>query len=148
MISMNRLFNTQKIFDFFLQRLASLSKRKRLRPLVPIIAGGFAKLNLVINRPAKCKTPKELAETWKKLMPSDNQGDYIITTYNDRIAHAEIHIHCPLRGSKDKNACDKFMHYDRTLMKRVRGQLEVIESQSDPGKNFCVLAISMQNIPC
>ena len=56
-------------------------------------------------------------------------------------AFTEIHLHCPLRGSGNAEACYKLMNYDRSLMKAVGGELVVLESQSNSGKDYCRLAI-------
>jgi hypothetical protein len=142
---MNKLFNTQKIFDFFLRRLNFLRKWKLLLPLITAISWVFAKFNLLINRPSKCQSPNELGETWQKLMPWDNQRDYKLIAHNNTMALVKICIKCPLKGSGKRDACDKFMHYDRTLMKQVEGQLTVLESQSNSGKEYCILSVRLQN---
>ncbi|MEL6250907.1 MAG: hypothetical protein AAFR87_02750 [Bacteroidota bacterium] len=52
--------------------------------------------------------------------------------------------------SFDKNGnvetCYKLMNYDRKLMKKSGGELIVLESQSNSGKNFYRLAIRPQGI--
>lgn len=74
-------------------------------------------------------------------MPPNQQELFRVTHIEDDTAYAEIHLHCPLRGTGDGEACHKLMHYDRSLMRSVGGSLEVLNSQATSGKSFCQLAI-------
>ena len=74
-------------------------------------------------------------------MPPNDQELFRITEVTEEAAFAEIHLHCPLRGTGDGQACHALMNYDRSLMKAVGGQLEVLESQATSGKTYCRLAI-------
>ena len=78
-------------------------------------------------------------------MPPNDQELFRITEVTEEAAFAEIHLNCPLRGSGDGQACHALMNYDRSLMKAVGGQLEVLESQATNGKTFCRLAIRRAN---
>ena len=59
-------------------------------------------------------------------------------------AYTKIHLECPLKGTGNVEACYKLMNYDRSLMKAIGGELVVLESQSNSGKNYCRLAIRKQ----
>lgn len=74
-------------------------------------------------------------------MPPDGQEFFKIGEYDEKTAFTEIHLHCPLRGTGNVEACHKLMNYDRQLMDQVGGQLIVLESQSNSGKHYCQLAI-------
>ncbi|NMH88922.1 hypothetical protein [Flavivirga algicola] len=94
-----------------------------------------------MNKPKYADNVHELAETWKKMMPIDGQDFFKITKVSNDTAYTEIHLHCPLRGTGNAEACYKLMNYDRTLMEEIGGKLVVLESQSNSGKNYCSLAI-------
>lgn len=100
-----------------------------------------AELNIRLNKPERAHELTDLAQTWKSLMPFDGQDNFKIKEVTADTAFAEIHLHCPLRGTGNVDACHKLMNYDRTLMKAVGGELVVLETQSNSGKNYCSLAI-------
>ena len=79
-------------------------------------------------------------------MPPDGKKYFQVKDTKDNAIHTEIHLHCPLRGSGDVNACYKLMNYDRKLMESVGGQLIVLESQANSGKKYCKLAIRKQGV--
>lgn len=138
---MKKYLEKQAVFNCTLKILYWLSKWRVTRGFITIITNILAQFNLVLNRPKKNSDINELAQTWKKLMPPDGQDYYKITEVTETTAYAEIHLHCPLRGTDDVDACYKFMNYDRTLMKKVGASLTVLESQSNSNKNYCKLAI-------
>ena len=94
-----------------------------------------------MNHPAKANDAKELANTWQQLMPPDGKAFFKIKDTDQETAFVGIHVHCPLRGTGDAHACHRLMNYDRQLMKQVGGQLIVLDSQSNSGKDYCRLAI-------
>jgi hypothetical protein len=100
-----------------------------------------ARVTLWAKPEQKAKSPQELANAWKNLMPDDGQEFFPIKEVDERTAEVEIHLHCPLRGSGDPQACYKLMNYDRKLIESLGAHLVVLESQSNSGKNFCRLAI-------
>ena len=77
-------------------------------------------------------------------MPPDGQEYFKVTGFDEQTAYTEIHLPCPLRGSGNPHACYRLMNYDRQLMKKVGGELVVLESQSNSGKPYCKLAIRKQ----
>ena len=139
--TIKQIFDKQKIFDFSLKFLSFLSNWKLTMLLIPPITKLLARLNLFLNRPKPVKDLKELAETWKALMPSDGQENFRFTGLSGQTAFVEIHLHCPLRGTGKVNACYLFMNYDRSLLESIGGSLTVLESQSNSGKSYCKLAI-------
>lgn len=101
-----------------------------------------ARKTLLTQKPESANSVEELADTWHKLMPiDDRKRNFPVRSVNEETAFTEIHIHCPLRGTGDTEACYRLMNYDRTLMENVGGQLVVIESQADPKNTHCKLAI-------
>ncbi len=138
---MKKLLEKQSVFNATLKVLAFFSKRKYLNGLTRWLTGMAAKLNLMLNKPQPVTEARQLAETWKGLMPPDGQEYFKIKEVVEDTAYTEIHLHCPLRGSGNVEACYKLMHYDRKLMQATGGELIVLESQSNSGKNFCRLAI-------
>jgi len=129
------------VFEAFLKVFVFLSKWRLFHPLIKPITSMSAQLNLALNRPRPASDVEALAKTWQQLMPPDGKEFFKIKSVDENTAITEIHIHCPLRGTGDVNACYKLMNYDRMLMKKTGGQLVVLESQSNSGKPFCKLAI-------
>lgn len=138
---MKKYLETQKVFNSTLRFLALLSKGKVTQVLIPFFTSVLAKLNLFLNNPKPAKNGEELGETWKSVMPSDGQHNFKIQSTDAKTAFVEIHLHCPLRGTGKVQTCYEFMNYDRQLMKKVGGQLVVLESQSSSSKPYCKLAI-------
>ena len=91
-------------------------------------------------RPTYQASLAELGQTWKAMMPPNDQELFRITG-NRRGGLCRNHLNCPLRGTGNGQACHALMNYDRSLLKAVGGQLEVLESQATSGKAFCRLAI-------
>lgn len=138
---MKKFLERQVAFDVTLKFLAFLAKRSFFDGLTYLLTKRSAQLNFTLNKPKHANEVKQLAETWQKLMPPDGQQYFRIKEIDDKTAITEIHLHCPLRGTGRVDACYKLMNYDRQLMEMVDGQLIVLESQSNSGKNYCRLAI-------
>ena len=129
------------VFTSTLKILAFFSKRPYFDTLTKWATSQVAKLNILLNRPAKANSPEALAQAWQDLMPPDGKEYFKIVEISADTAYTEIHLHCPLRGTGDVNACYKLMNYDRKLAEQIGGQLIVLESQSNSGKSYCKLAI-------
>ncbi|MEM9326549.1 MAG: hypothetical protein AAGA85_12875 [Bacteroidota bacterium] len=138
---MKRFLERQVVFNATLRLLAFLGQRRFFNPLTRWLTVSVAQLNLFLNNPSRAASVDDLARTWKRLMPPDGQDYFKIAAVDENTATAEIHLHCPLRGTGNVDACYRLMNYDRELMKQVGGQLIVLESQSKSGKALCKLAI-------
>ena len=127
---------TLRIFAFF-------AKRKGFTRFTQFLTTKAANLNIKLNKPQPATNVEALAHAWQQMMPSDAQDKFTIEGINQATdtAWVKIHIQCPLRGTGNAEACYKLMNYDRTLMKKVGGELIVKESQSNSGEDHCILAI-------
>jgi hypothetical protein len=85
------------------------------------------------------RTAEGLGREWERLMPSTDLAR--ITRVENGTAYGAIYAHCPLRGTGDVEACHRMMGYDRGLLARHGGRLVVLESQAEPGRKSCVVAI-------
>lgn len=138
---MKKLLEKQIVFNSTLRLLAFLSRQKAFTKLTFWATKQAAQLNIFLNKPKPTNKVDELAKTWQQLMPPDGQKYFPIEKITEDTAYTQIHLRCPLRGTGDVEACHKLMNYDRQLMKKIGGELIVLESQSNSGKNYCRLAI-------
>ena len=138
---MKELLEKQAVFSIVLKGLSFFAKRSVFDGLTYWATKQVANLNLFLNKPIRAQEIDELATTWQEVMPPDGQNFFKVAEITQDTAFAEIHLHCPLRGSGDVMACYKLMNYDRHLMEEVGGELVVLESQANSGKSFCKLAI-------
>ena len=138
---MKKLLEKLIVFKISLKFLAFFSRRKAFDGFTLWATSKTAQLNLLLNKPWKGKNTGELAKIWQELMPPDGQKYFKIKEVDEQTAYTEIHLHCPLRGTGNVEACYKLMNYDRKLMKKSGGELIVLESQSNSGKDYCRLAI-------
>jgi len=143
---MKKFLQKLAVFEFSLKFFSLLSRYDVLNPFTRFFTSYSAKLNLYLNKPEKSNSIKELAEIWQNLMPPDGKELFQIKSIDKNTAITEIHIHCPLRETGYVNSCFKLMNYDRILMKKVGGQLIVLESQANSGKNYCKLAIRKKGV--
>ena len=133
--------NSLKTFERTVALLATIARHQVLGPVAKPLTRALAWLNVRINGHRSQASLAELGQTWKAMMPPNDQKLFRISEVTEEAAFAEIHLHCPLRGTGDGQACHALMNYDRSLMKAVGGQLEVLESQATSGKTYCRLAI-------
>ena len=133
--------NSLKTFERTLALLAAIARHQVLAPLSKPLTRALAWLNVRVNGHRSQASLAELGQTWKAMMPPNDQELFRITAVTEEAVFAEIHLNCPLRGTGDGQACHALMNYDRSLMKAVGGRLEVLESQATSGKGFCRLAI-------
>jgi hypothetical protein len=138
---MKKYLEKQAFFSATLSVFALFAKSRTFNRLTYFLTTLSAKVNLKLNKPRKADNVQELAQRWQAMMPPDGQENFRIRQADDKTALVEIHLHCPLRGSGNPDACYRLMNYDRQLIKNVGGQLVVLESQSNSGKHFCQLAI-------
>lgn len=76
-----------------------------------------------------------IAAEWRRLFGLP--AFWRILRVEDETAHCEIHFPCALEGSGDVAACHRLMEYDRALVKKIGGQLVVLESRADPRVTGC-----------
>ena len=138
---MKKYLEKQLVFNAVLRFLAFFSKRKGFDQWTHFFTRLMAKLNLYLNKPKPGQNLEELATSWQQMMPPDGQDYFKVAEVTADTAYVEIHLHCPLRGTGNVEACYKLMNYDRSLMKAVGGHLVVLESQSNSGQHHCRLAI-------
>ena len=141
---MKKLLEKIIVFQITLKFLAFFAKRKSFDAFTRWATSQTAQLNLFLNKVGKGKNAQELANIWQELMPPDGQEYFKIKEVDEQTAYTEIHLHCPLRGTGKVDACYKLMNYDRKLMQKSGGELIVLESQSNSGKDYCRLAIRAQ----
>lgn len=84
-------------------------------------------------------TLAELHREWSRSAPA--MASYKLTKIEGDTAYAEVHSECALRGSGDVGACFRMMEYDREIMRKVGGELVILESQASPGRAFCTVAM-------
>ena len=86
-----------------------------------------------------------LGEEWERLLASKRTAHVTsvepATATTPETAFGEISVHCPLRGTGDVHACHRLMAYDRGLVEAAGGQFVVLESQAQPGRTTCRIAI-------
>ena len=137
--------NSKKTFERTLALLAAISRHQVLGTLAKPLTWVLAWMNVRVNGHRPQESLAALGQTWVAMMPPNDEELFRITEVTEESAFAEIHLNCPLRGTGNDQACHALMNYDRSLMKAVGGQLEVLESQAMSGKTFCRLAIRRAN---
>lgn len=81
-----------------------------------------------------------IAEEWRRLFGLPQF--WHISHLEDDTAYCEIRFPCSLEGSGDVAACQRLMEYDRALLKKIGGQLVVLQSRADPQvRGGCQVAI-------
>lgn len=93
------------------------------------------------KRIARVQTLRELGEQWQRGFPSSKQVP--ITAVSADTVYAEIHTPCPLRGSGQLHACHRMMEFDRRVAEHAGGQFVVLESQAQPGRTHCRVALRL-----
>ena len=136
-----RFLERQAVFNLTLKLLSFFAQRRYFDKITYWATSSSAKMNVLLNKPVSSDNLHDLASSWQKMMPPDGQEYFKVSEITSDTAFTEIHLHCPLRGSGNAEACYKLMNYDRSLMKAVGGELVVLESQSNSGKDYCRLAI-------
>lgn len=127
---------------FFLSLLGYTSQRKYLDPVTDVIATALGKLAIRTRGVGTAQDVAMLGTMWQRAFGGDKH--HPVTKTEKDTVYAEIHTHCPLRGSGDVHACYKMMQFDRTIADHAGGQFVVLESQSNSGKTFCKVAMRMK----
>lgn len=85
-----------------------------------------------------------MAEEWRRLFGLP--GFWQIERVEEEVAYAAIRFPCALEGSGDVAACQRLMEYDCALLRKIGGQLLVLESRADPKvRGACKVAIHRRN---
>lgn len=92
------------------------------------------------NRGQAQQSTLAIAEEWRRLFGLPQF--WSIESLEDDTAYCEIRFPCALEGSGDVAACHRLMEYDRALLKKIGGQLVVLQSRADPQvRDGCQVAI-------
>lgn len=92
------------------------------------------------NRGQAQPSTRAIAEEWRRLFGLPQF--WSIERVEDDTAYCEIRFPCSLEGSGDVAACHRLMEYDRALLKKIGGQLVVLQSRADPQvRGGCQVAI-------
>lgn len=71
-----------------------------------------------------------IAKEWQRLFGLPQF--WPIKRLSEDTAYCEILFPCSLEGSGDLAACHRLMEYDRALLKKIGGELIVLQSRADP----------------
>lgn len=83
---------------------------------------------------------RAIAEEWRALFRLP--AFWHIERVEDDTAYCQIRFPCSLEGSGDVAACHRLMEYDRALLRKIGGQMVVLESRADPRvRGACRVAI-------
>ena len=109
------------------------------------IARAMARVTLWSNRARPSEALPGVASEWDRMFRESFPASHLVGI-GDGEAEGEITAPCPLgfTGSGRVSACDRAMEYDREMVRRLGGELRVIESQATPGVRRCRLAIRMK----
>ncbi|MGF1509477.1 MAG: hypothetical protein ACFB9M_08245 [Myxococcota bacterium] len=99
---------------------------------------------LKIQRGRSQSDLRSVGEEWQRMFPSKDMVP--ILKQDDHTVFAQIRTHCPLRGTGDTAACYRMMEYDRRMLETIGGQLVVLESQAQPGRTYCEVAIRRASV--
>lgn len=135
---------TMTVFMSVLRFFSPLAKLKFLSIFVRACMHMTAKFVSWVWSANQKQTIEEIAHEWTNQMPKPHSM-FPITKIENGIAYGEIKVHCPLRDTGNPMACYRLMQYDRSLVDSLGGELIVLESQSNSGKNFCQVAIKKKD---
>lgn len=134
------------LFDTGLAATAALARHARWSPLTnPLMRALAGAVGLYRGLRPSGPDAASLGRTWQRLMP--NPRIVPITRVEGDTAFGEIHVHCPLRGTGDVQACHRLMEYDRSLMRPHGARFVVLRSQAEPGVTACQIAIRDASLP-
>ena len=128
----------QRMWDFGFPLVARLARSRWHRASLGL-GRGLGLLTLGIQRGQPKSGLEAVGLEWQRMFP--NAKMVPITGSDETTVYAEIRTHCPLRGTGDTEACHRMMEYDRRMLERIGGQLVVLHSQSEPGRQHCEVAI-------
>ena len=122
--------------------LGPLARVNAFDPLARGLARAFARVTLWVNRARPSSSLTEVATEWDRMFRHAFPASHL-TLLEEDCAQGEITAPCPLglAGTGDLPACDRAMEYDREMVRRLGGELTVIESQARAGVHRCRIAI-------
>lgn len=104
------------------------------------IARGLALFTWMRNGGQRQQETLAIAEEWRRLFGLPEF--WSIAQLEQDTAYCEIRFPCSLEGSGDVAACQRLMEYDRALLRRIGGQMVVLQSRADPTvRGACKVAI-------
>lgn len=107
------------------------------------IAGLLARFTWWRNKGRPQHSVAGAAAEWRRMFGLDQF--WKVVKIEDDTAFAEIHFPCSLEGSGDVGACHRLMEYDRALLRKIGGELTVLESRADPAvRGCCKVAIRLK----
>ncbi|WP_298827138.1 hypothetical protein [uncultured Piscinibacter sp.] len=122
--------------------LAFLARWPMLEPLSNVVTRALARITVRAKRIGPARSTSELGPLWQRSFPSKKHVP--IESTSEQTVIAQIHTHCPLRGSGNLNACYRMMEFDREVMRHAGGQFVVLQSQATPGVSHCRVAMRMR----
>jgi len=139
---MNNHSRALQRFENILKITGPVARNTGLNVVTKYWMKALAKLTLLTNKGRQKSTVGDIADEWLRMFP---KGINTLGEIRDNTAHAQVHANCPLVGSGDTHACFRMMEYDRALLKKIGGELTVIESRANPKVSGpCQVAIRKQ----
>jgi len=121
--------------------LAFFARRPALSPVTNFLTRGLARVTVRAKGIRPARSVEDLGASWQRAFPAKKQVP--IEKVEGRTVYAQIHTPCPLRGTGDADACYRMMEFDREVLRRAGGQFVVLDSQSEPGRTFCRVAMRL-----
>jgi len=132
-----------KRFNGVLKLVGPIARKPALAFVTKTLMLGLAKLTIASKKARKRESTQDLTEEWLRMFPRETCS---IEKVEGETGYGLVHANCPLVGTGDVAACYKMMEYDRALMRKIGGELTVIESRANPKvKGACRVAIRKLN---
>jgi len=137
---LKRIFDTVIYYPIFTVALTSMSviARLKMHRTLKAYAHLNAKVALLARFGKRKTTIDEIGEEWKSMFPNDMQR---LVKKDKETVYYETHTWCPLRGAGDVDACYRMMEFDREMHQTLGGEFVVIQSQAEPGRKTCIVAM-------
>ncbi|MBL8921142.1 MAG: hypothetical protein JNJ54_19925 [Myxococcaceae bacterium] len=126
--------------------------RSRARWLEQRVATpAFVRLTQLVRGRRRVEGAAALGAEWERLLASKKTAHVThvapASATTPETVYGEITMPCPLRGTGDVHACHRLMAYDRALVEAAGGQFLVLDSQAEPGRTSCRVAIRPAGAP-
>lgn len=122
--------------------LASLAKDPNKATITDWVLKRLALSTLRLKGVRSANNLETLGRGWQQAFPATKEVPIRLIT--DDTVYAEIHTHCPLKGSGDMEACHRMMAYDRHFVSQLGGEFRVLQSQVDPAVQVCQVAMRLK----